>query len=328
MKMAQYSHMPADNFAWTFDDSLLWSRQSEGDPLGLEHMFQLIEGFLSTCLKWGTILKPSKTRFFQRERKHQGFIYSLEGMRRDEAAVAPLLKIPAAQSVTEIRSFLRMMEAYSAGTPVLRLMCAALNWATKKDAWDQEETPKRVVDAMREVQEALATATLRNFPNFDQRFYWRIDAGNLGMAAVLGQRVLVNGKKEFVPIQFWSRCLHGLEPLYWASKKEAIAWAWALVDKGRIFSEYSRNVIISDAKSLEDLYNTAANTTNRVIQHALMQLQHLEIKVRIVPRVELMDVDMFPRVLHQPKDATVGQANALFCGHGIDAAPAFGAMGA
>ena len=85
-----------------------------------------------------------------------------------------------------------------------------------------------------------------------------------------------------------------------------------MTDKGRLYTEYSRNIIISDAKSLEDLYNTAANTTNRVIGHALMQLQGLDIKVRIVPRAELMDVDMFPRVLHQPKDATVGQVNALF----------------
>jgi hypothetical protein len=312
VKMDQYSSLPVDNFAWIFDDALMWTRATADDPRGVEAMFQLLESFLAICEKAGTILKPSKTRFFQFERKHQGFVYSKDGLRRDEAAVAPVLLIPPATSVSEVRSFLGVMEPYIAGTPVLRLLLTALHFATKKNAWDDAETPRRVAEAMKLAQEALAVETLRHFPDFSRRMVWRVDAGDLGMSAVVGQRVLVNGHKEFKPVWFWSRPLQGMEPLYWATEREVVAWSWALVDKGRSFSQYSRNVIISDAKSVENFRKVADTTTNRVIAHSLLELQQLNLRVRCVPRAELSDVDGFPRLLYKAPQATGLVSSARF----------------
>ena len=86
LKTDQYAAFAPEELAFLFDDTLL------GTPTEDENRhLALLDRFLATCVKHGTVLKAPKVKLGRRRVTHQGFIISHGAYSKDPVAVQPLL---------------------------------------------------------------------------------------------------------------------------------------------------------------------------------------------------------------------------------------------
>jgi hypothetical protein len=113
-------------------------------------------------------------------------------------------------------------------------------------------------------------------PDWNRPFHWRIDAQpTYGWAGVVGQE---DEDGKFWPIRFMSKKASEADTKRWPTEMEAMAWFHCLADKGRVYSQYSKNIIHGDPKSLRWLADSIeTGRANRQMQRVAMALQALDI---------------------------------------------------
>ena len=148
-------------------------------------------------------LKPSKCDFFKRQIHFLGFNVSAEGLSLCDEGVAPIVSLKFPKTVTEMRSFLGMVNYYRQFIKGCGLIAAPLYAMTGKGV-KVEATPA-ALEAFQQLKDALCSAPILALPLDDPnaKFMLDVDASDLGAGAVLSQyqngvlRVVSYASKSF-----------------------------------------------------------------------------------------------------------------------------------
>ena len=283
-KTKQYRDFAHDKLAFMFDDTLLGTPGNEEK----EHLV-LIEQFLANCVTHGTILKPTKAKLCRAEVVHQGFVLSHGQYRKDPEAVRPLVDMRLPTTASELKSQLSMLGRYRDFIPEFSQLAAPLE-GIMQGRWKEDTFLPHHAERLTELRRRLAQETLLTMPDWNRAFHWRIDAQpTFGWAGVVGQE---DDHGKFWPIRFMSKKASDADKKRWPTEMEAMAWFYCLAEKGRVYSQYSQNIIHGDPKSLYWLADSiATGRANRQMQRVALSLQALDITFKHHPRQEMEDMD-------------------------------------
>ncbi|KAF2885856.1 hypothetical protein ILUMI_20318 [Ignelater luminosus] len=192
----------------------LFQREIEKDRA--EHLDNLKE-VLSRLQKAGFRLNIAKCHFFQPQISYLGHVIDREGIRKDPAKIAAVVKAPRPESLTELRAFI------------------VFQWT------------KECEDAFTKAKQAIAAE--QSVVHFDINLPIKLvcDASNVGMGAVL-LHIYEDGSEK--PIYFVSRSLTKTEQKYSVIHKEAAAIYWG-ISKFYQFVIGRKFILTSDHKPLQ-----------------------------------------------------------------------------
>ena len=182
-----------------------------------EHL-QHLDDVLTRLSKAGLTLKKSKCAYLLKSVEYLGHTISKEGLHTSDSKVRAVLEAPAPRDVSELRSFLGLVNYYGKFLPDLASELAPLyKLLQKQRRWkwgpDQEAAFSHVKDLLRSSQVLV---------HFDDKLplVLSCDASPYGLGAVLSHR-MENGDER--PICYASRTLTDAEKRYSQLDKEALA---------------------------------------------------------------------------------------------------------
>ena len=177
------------------DDVLLFSRAFD------EHM-QHVDEVLSRFIYSGLKLKPCKCLFADNDVEYLGFKITDKGLQASNKKIEALLSVPAPDTCKKLFSFLCSINYYRHLIPSFGNLTAELYKMTECKKKFCNWTPQ-ALKRFSDLKQALVTAPILVFPNFDLPFIIQSDASNVAIAGVLLQ--LVDGIHK--PVAFASRKL-------------------------------------------------------------------------------------------------------------------------
>lgn len=187
-----------------------------GGQTRTEHL-QALEAVLKRLADNGLKLRKDKCVFLVDNVKYLGYVISKDGIKADTSKIDAILKIEAPTNVTELRSFLGMINFYARFTRNLSSLLAPLHSLLRKEIpwkWDSE-----CERAFGEVKRALVSSEV--LAHYDPRkpVIVTCDASARGIGGVLAQRG-VRGER---PVAYASRALTAAEKNYSQIHREALA---------------------------------------------------------------------------------------------------------
>ena len=197
------------------DDVVVFSTSMEQH---LEHLSVVLRHLAGHELR----LRITKCFFCQDSVELLGHIVSAEGIRTDPKKVQAVKDAPVPMDKTGIRSFLGLVGYYRrfiSGFADISIPLHALTSPKVPFNWTEEAQ-----EAFEKLKEALTTAPVLAFPDFELPFIVETDASAVAVGAVLAQKQ----KGRVHPIQFASRSLGKAERNYSACEREAIGAIFAL----------------------------------------------------------------------------------------------------
>ena len=193
-------------------DDILVTGSSEQEHLdNLAQVLQRLEAA-------GMRLKKEKCEFLVPAVAYLGHVISAEGLRTSDVKVKAIVDAPAPRNVTELRSFLGLVNYYGKFLPDLATTLSPLySLLQKQKRWTWEQRQK---DAFKSVKDLLMSS--RVLVHFDDSLplVLACDASPYGLGAVLSHR-MPDGTER--PVGFSSRTLAKAEQNYSQLDKEALA---------------------------------------------------------------------------------------------------------
>ena len=188
-------------------------------------------------------LEPEKCEFFKEEVYYIGHIISKHGIKPDPKKVEAVTNFPTPQQVKNILEFLGLSNYYRRFIKNYAKITKPLNILLEKDdkfIWEIDQQK-----AFNNVKRELCTATVSQYPRFDEPLIITTDASNFTLDAVLSQGEI--GKD--LAVAYASRSLHKAELKYHNYEKEALAIMFAV----KTFKNYiygTKFTIVTDHKPL------------------------------------------------------------------------------
>ena len=121
---------------------------------------------------------------------------------------------------------------------------------------------KESLDAFQKIKEVIKKAPILKHPEFDKPFVIFCDASNYAIGGVLCQ---MNEKNKLQPIQYVSKKLTGNTLNWHIAEKETYACVYCL-EKWEKYLLPHHNILYTDAKNLESLFNKNRDHTNRLFR--------------------------------------------------------------
>ena len=217
---------------------------------GLDEHIERVRAVLERCRQHGITLRPEKFQFAQPKVKYCGYVISSDGKEVDPDKLAAIANFPTPSNITDLRSFMGLVQQMSDFTPEIASSAETLrsllqpknvfNWTqAHEDAFNAVKDTLLKVHSLAHFDPSLPTALLT-------------DAARLkGVAYALMQQH--EGKWKVV--QCGSRFLSDTESRYAVVELELLAIAWAL-HKCRIFLMGLQHFeIVTDHKPLIPILN-------------------------------------------------------------------------
>ena len=197
------------------DDILITGNNDNEHWRNLENVIQGLFGA-------GLTVKPSKCFFLQPEVVYCGNMISKDGIQPMHENVEAVKKAPEPTNVSELRSFLGMLNYYQNYLPALSTASEPLHLLLRKgNDWYWEEAQRR---AFNETKLMLTKAPLLVHFNPALPIIVHADASPYGLGAVLCHR-MKDGTER--PVCFASRTLASAERNYGHIEKEGLALVYA-----------------------------------------------------------------------------------------------------
>ena len=213
-----------------------------------EHLENLQE-VLTHLEKAGIRLKKHKCAFMLAAVEYLGHEITEAGLKPTVDKVRALVEAPVPKDVSQLRSFLGLVNYYSKFMPNQSSALAPLNQLLQKSRkWSWGSAQSKAFQA---AKEALTSATVLTHYNPDLDLILDCDASPYGVGAVLSHR-LEDGSTR--PIAFASRSLNLAERKYSHLDKEGLAIVYGV----KKFHQYlfgRKFVINSDHKPLRHIFD-------------------------------------------------------------------------
>ena len=244
-------------------------------------LLERILGVFKRCHEWGITLAKAKFQY-GKSVKFAGFIVSEEGSKPDPDKVASIRDFPSPKDITNLRSFMGLVNQFATYAPDLKHAMVPLQPLLK---------PKNVYQWLPEHEEAFKTVknilTSEEGPvlaQFDPKLPVVLitDASRLGLGYILAQDDGLGGHTRLITCG--SRFLSPAEANYAVIELECMAIQWAIL-KCRNYLLGVDFVVKTDHKSLLGVINgkdlDAVN--NARLQRMLSKLLGFQYKVEYVP---------------------------------------------
>ena len=213
-----------------------------------------------------------KSEFSLEEITFLGFHISKNGIKPTETRCREVLEFRKPESVTEVKSFLGMVQFSASFIPDLATLSEPLRRLTRDGVpyhWGMEQK-----EAFKKLKGKVADATALGFFTKDAKTTVVADASPVGLGAVL-----IQGKKEEVPraIRYASKALSDVEKRYTQTEKEALALVWAC-ENFQIYLLGMEFDLITDHKPLEVIFEPRSKPSAR-IERWVLRMQPFHYKV-------------------------------------------------
>ncbi|XP_063375565.1 uncharacterized protein K02A2.6-like isoform X1 [Cydia amplana] len=247
------------------DDILIFGKTREGHLSTLEAVLKRLKNL-------GLKLKKSKCTFLADEVCYLGFVVSKDGIKPDPNKVAAVAKMPPPSCVTEVRSFLGMVNFYSKFIPNASDILHPMHNLLKKGArWNWTTSCD---EAFNKIKSLLIGR--RILAHFDPNNHVTLtcDASPRGVAGVLSQP---DGQGRERPVAYVSRKLNAAEQNYSQIHREALA----IVFSTQKFHQYlygKRFTLVTDHKPLISIFGPQTGvpsmTSSRMQRWALLLMAY------------------------------------------------------
>ena len=252
------------------DDILVYAKSAE------EHHRRLT-AVLKRLKEAGLTLHKEKCEFLKRQVSFFGYVFSEAGVNPDPEKVKDVKDAPAPTTVSEVRSFLGMVNYCGRFIPNLTTITQPLRELTKnKTTWEWGPTQE---DAFQVTKTALSADTTLVYFNPLHATVLAVDANPTGLGAVLSQQ---QADGEWAPVAYASRALTDTEQRYSQIEREVIAIHWGC----RHFHLYVYGhplVVHTDHKPLIPLFEGSASKPPPRIEKWILQLQEYSYTVVYKP---------------------------------------------
>ena len=209
---------------------------------------------LSRLEEEGLTLKKEKCQFMMEEVEYLGHVISAEGLRPATSKTRAILEAPTPKNVSQLRSFLGMVNYYGKFVDNLSTRLAPLHQLLQKDApwkWETQQTK-----AFEEVRQLLDKVPILGHYNPEKPLTLATDTLPYGIGAVLSHSMPDRAEK---PMAYASRSQNKVERYYSQLDKEALSVKFGVQQ----FHQYLFDrefVIASDHKPLQYLLSQQEST--------------------------------------------------------------------
>ena len=222
------------------DDVIVSGANDEDHLLNLEAVLQRFE-------KYGLKVNSKKCSFLQDKVIYMGRQISAKGLQPTTEKVEAIRQAPIPTNVTELRSWLGMVNFQAKFIPHLAALAYPLNslLGNKKWSWTSECTK-----SFDKIKEVISSETLLRHYDPKKEVTMATDASPYGLAAVIMQK---DGTGKMKPVAYASRSLNVHEKGYAQLDKEGLAIMFGL--QKFIMYLYGRHfTILTDNKPLERIF--------------------------------------------------------------------------
>ncbi|XP_059413408.1 uncharacterized protein K02A2.6-like [Carassius carassius] len=181
------------------------------------HHLANLEAVLSRLEKFGLRVKPEKSEFFKSSLEYLGHVIDAAGLHKSPDKLRAIAEAPVPVNVSQLRSFLGLINYYARFVPNLATILQPLNAMLHKDIkWNWAPECEK---SFQGAKAKLLTPSV--LTHYDQRLPVRLacDASPYGVGAVLSH-VMPDGQER--PIAFASRTLSKSEQNYAQLEREAL----------------------------------------------------------------------------------------------------------
>lgn len=227
-----------------------------------------LNAVLEKLNKHGLRVSKDKCSFLSDSINYLGYIVDKNGLHPCPKKVEAIMKAPAPTNVSEVQSFLGLINYYRKFIPFMADTCAPLYTLLKKNTkfvWGKEAQ-----EAFENVKEKMASSSVLAHFDPNVKVKLTVDASPKGVAAVLSH-VYQNGKER--PISYASRKLNQAEQNYAQISREALAIVFG-VKKYHHYLFGRRFILVSDNKPLVSIFGPKKGipemAANRLQRYALM----------------------------------------------------------
>lgn len=256
------------------DDILVIGRTFEEHQANLKKVFELLHE-ANLLLNW------EKCFFLRPEVEYLGFVVGSGQIKVSPKKISSVQSFPPPKTVTQVKSFLGLCSFYRRFIPNFSDLASPITSLTKKGVpfvWSEKQQV-----AFNQIKRKLISAPVLHCPDFSQRFEIQTDASNVGLGAVLVQRI----NDEECVVSYASRTLSNAEKNYTVTERECLGVLFG-VETFRPYVEGQEFTVITDHSSLIWLSNIA-QPTGRLARWILrlgqfnMVIQHRKGRFMAVP---------------------------------------------
>lgn len=191
------------------DDVIIGGKNKQEHLAALETVFSRLH-------KSGLKLKSSKCVFLVEEVNYLGYIISKDGIKTDPAKVEAIVRVPRPCNVTELRSFLGIINFYGKFITKLSDRLVPLYELLKKNKHWSPDCER----SFTEIKGILSSAEVLAHYDPKKQLFVTCDASSRGVAGVLTQAGADGSER---PIAYISRTLNDAERNYSQIHREALA---------------------------------------------------------------------------------------------------------
>ena len=179
---------------------------------------KILADVLDRLHKYNLHLKLPKCEFLKPEVVYLGLRISADGLQPVEEKINAVKRAPAPQNVSELRSFLGMVQYYHSFLPGLATILAPLHRLLQKNVrWEWTNDCQKAFEACKE---GLTSDSLLVHYDLNRTLRLACDASSYGLGAVLSH-VMEDGQER--PIAYASRTLSSSEKNYAQIEREALS---------------------------------------------------------------------------------------------------------
>lgn len=178
-----------------------------------------LEEVLTRFQEAGLCVKPDKCELFRESVEYLGFVIDKNGLHKSKKKVEAILNCCQQKNVTELKSFLGMLNYYRTFVPNASSILEPLHSLLKKDCpwqWGDDQN-----NAFERIKKELASDTVLAHYNPSLPTVLTVDAGPAGLGAVLAQRQ-PDGQEQ--AIAYASRSLSKSEKLLDFCSQQRARW--------------------------------------------------------------------------------------------------------
>ena len=285
------------------DDILVFGTSKAEHDLRLHAVMQRLREVNLTLNKDKCVFAADRVTYF-------GHVFSADGISADPRKVEAIQSIPEPQTVSEVRSFLGMVNYCGRFIPGLATVSAPLRHLTKSDS-EWEWGPIQA-DAFKEIKHRVAKQCTMAYFDPASKTELIVDASPHGLGALLVQH---NSQHNTVPVALASRSLTDVETRYSQTEREALAITWA-VTHFHVYLYGGSFVVTTDHKPLVTLFNSCHAKPPLRIERWILKLQAYDFEVQYQPGAhnpaDYMSRHPRPSVMTISEDEYLAEAHISF----------------
>ena len=213
-----------------------------------EHLAHL-DAVMTRLKEEGLKLNRKKCEFLQNQVSYCGHIIDKNGLHKTQQKVQAVVKAPAPENVSQLRSWLGFVNYYHKFLPNLAAELQPLHQLLQKDTkwhWGPQQEM-----AFKKVKSLISSDTVLTHFDPNKKLRLATDASGYGIGCVLSH-VMEDGSEK--PIAFASRTLKEAEKNYSQLEKEALSLVWG-IKKFMFYLEGRHFTLITDHQPLTTIFH-------------------------------------------------------------------------